>query len=324
VNGIDELVTASLRERAAAGVDTAALLAAATERGRARRRRRRFIGIIAAGAVIAGAFTVAARPDDPSRSPFVGSGPGRAVPLPVAKGVPGARAQPGSVGTDPLLIHFDAPGLTNSAYYYTWSSGEGFEQLEAAYDGLVHVAIGPDMAVLDAVPRQDDGAFVVREQPVPGLWLRVSASTHEVAQHAATTIDLDRAQRCVLPFSLWNRPRDTRATMCYVGFGAQVYTQGGVLLRGLGGETMEVQAQYSRGFPDTRQSNHRAGDRPAFLYPGRDEVQLVGHPGLYLSVRIGKAYSGFTVADADAVLAEVRLAPDVERIETWPPTVAPG
>ena len=328
MSAIEELVRASLHERAGAEVDAVALVDATTRRGRARVRRRWVARSLVAVVVVAmTAGTVLAV----NRS-WIGGLPWRLAPgydegmdLPRLPGVPGAREVPGRVGADPTVLHFDAPTLIAGSRHHSWSSGPGYEQLEVALrrGDLAYVTIGPDMAVLDEVPRQGGPAFVLRETPVAGLWLRVETTNEQVAREVAAAVDLNRSQRCVLPYTLGFLPSGARLTECSVGFIDGRYVQGGVRLAGPDGATMEVQAQYE---PRSRskRANHSAGGRPAYLYPGLDEVELVGYPGLYLSARIGKAFIGYEVEDADAVLQAVTVAMDVEDMDTWPDSVVGG
>lgn len=238
---------------------------------------------------------------------------------------PGASADPARVGTDPNFLHFDASAITSVARHYTWTSGDGYEQLEAGIGDpqLIYAEIGPDLAVLDALQRQGqghgDGGVVIREQPVPGLWPRVRANDEQRARQVVDAIELDRAQRIILPFQLSTLPADTRPVLGYVGFIDGHFVHGGVILRDGQDATMEAQAQHDRGWSgDSTRANHTIAGRPAFRYPGRDEVALLDAPHLDLSVRIGKAYAGFDVADADIVLGGVRVATDLKRMTTWP------
>jgi hypothetical protein len=323
VNGIEELVRTSLRERAAAEVDAVALVDATTRRGRARVRRHRLtrglaaVTVVAVMALMAGA--VAARPWTLFGLPFH-LAPGTTVDtqLPRLPGVPGARQMPHRVGADPTVLHFDAPTLVAGSRHHTWSSGPGYEQLELESG---YVTIGPDMAVLDGVPRQGGPGYVLREQPVDGLWLRIETANAAQARDMASRVDLQQSQRCVLPFRLGARPPGAELIECYVGFIDGRYVHGGLVLRDSDDHTMQVQAQYEPRMAGSRTANHSAGGRDAFLYPGRDEVELLGLPGLYLSARIGKAYRGFDVADADLVLGAVTVATDVEDLATWPESV---
>jgi hypothetical protein len=328
VSAIEELVRSSLHERAGGEVDAAALVDATTRRGRARVRRRwvnRSLVAVVVVAVTAGTVLMGNRS-------WTGGGPWRLAPgvgasadLPRLPGVPGARETPGRVGADPTVLHFDAPTLIAGSRHHSWSSGPGYEQLGVALErgDLAYVTMGPEMAVLDEVEREGGPGAVLFERPVGGLWLRVETSTHELAREVAAAVDLDHSQRCVLPFTLGALPSGARLTECSVGFIGGRYVEGGVRLASPAGATMEVQAQYEPRY-GAKRANHSAGGRPAYLYPGVDEVELLGYPGLYLSARIGKANGGFEVEDADLVLAAVTVATDFDNMDTWPRSVVRG
>ncbi|SNT65975.1 hypothetical protein SAMN05421812_13015 [Asanoa hainanensis] len=308
---LDELIRTTLDRQAAGEVDRVSLVSGALARGRVKRRRHRALvwGAAALALVVGAGATVA----------LLERG-GGAVVLPAA-GAPGAAADPASVGTDPRVVHFAAPAIEAAARFHTWTSTEGYEQLEAEVDGgLVSVTIGRERAAVEGAQRADGVGVVLRSQPVPGLWLRVQGADDARATRALAAVDLDRAQRVVLPFQLGSRPAGSTPVTAYVGFVDGTYAQGGVILRGTDGARMEVQAQYSRGRTDDS-GNHTVGGRPAFLYPGHDEVALRGVPHLEVSVRIGKAYQGYEVADADAVLAALTVTDRVERISTWPASI---
>ncbi|MEV4534713.1 hypothetical protein AB0J82_12870 [Asanoa sp. NPDC049518] len=314
---LDELIRTTLDRHAAGEVDRDRLIAQAVGRGRAyrRRRRARLWGAAAVTLVVAVGGTVAL-----GTTPRDGGGQSGAVALPTAS-VPGAAADPTAVGTDPRLVHFGAPAIEAAARFHTWTSTEGYEQLEAEVDdGLVIVTLGPGRAAVEGADRRIDSGAVLGSEPVPGLWLRVEGSDAGRAARAAAAVDLHHAQRLILPFQLGSRPAGSRPVTAYVGFVDGRYAQGGVILRGVDDARMEVQAQYSRGRTD-RDGNHTVGGRPAFLYPGQDEVALRGVPHLEVSVRIGKAYAGYAVPDADAVLADLTVTGQVERIATWPTSI---
>ncbi|GIF68284.1 hypothetical protein Ais01nite_63190 [Asanoa ishikariensis] len=316
---LDELIRTTLDRHAAGEVDRDALISRAVGRGRSYRRRRRATlwGAAAVALVVAAGGTVAISSLRGGAGLEVGGRTPPAVALP-AVSAPGAEADPAAVGTDPRLIHFAAPAIEAGARFHNWTSAAGYEQLEAEIDdALVSVTIGRSQAAVDAAERQSDGGAVVRSQPVPGLWLRIQAKDPAYAARVAAVVDLDRTQQLVLPFRLGHRPPGSVPVTAYLGFIDRVYAHGGVILRGADGARMEVQAQYSRGRTD-RSGNHTVGGRPAFLYPGRDEVALRGVAHLEVSVRIGKAYQGYEVADADAVLAALTVTETVERITTWP------
>ena len=313
---VEGLVKASLERRAAGSVDADLLLTRARARGRRHRWGR--VGAVAAGllvlAGVAGIATAVWRGVDGSSHRT-----GVAASLPLAD-APGAAAEPSSVGKDPIITHFVAPGIEVTAAHYAWTSGEGYEQLEAGLNGsLVYVTIGQNPATLDAAERQNNVGVVVRKEAVPGLWLRVQARDETLAEHVLGMVDLDRSQRIILPFQLTARPDSSEMVEAHVGFIGDRYASGGVIVRHSDGATMEVQAQYARdGGRSDAASNHTIDGRPGFLYPGLDEVALLNIPNLDVTVRIGKGYSGFTVADADLVLAGLVVTTDVERVTTWP------
>lgn len=327
MNGVEELLAESLHSRAAGEVDGTALLERARSRGRAYRRRRRFL--VGAGLATVTAIVVAGISAGIARWPVGGEtfAPGAGVisALPEATGEPGARTGPTRVGADANLVHFDAPELIATARHFDWISGDGYEQLEVGVgeQDLVYAAIGHDMAVLDSVERQNDLGVVIREQPVQGLWLRVQAPDDASARQVIAALDLNRAQRIVLPFQLGSLPDGTRMVRASVGFIDGRYADGGVVLEREGNDRMEVQAQYALvRSGNARQANHVVGERQAFLYPGRDEMELLGLPNLDLSARIGKGnYQGFSIQDADLILDSVQVATNVGDISTWPQTL---
>ncbi|MFV2124195.1 hypothetical protein ACFHWS_06555 [Micromonospora sp. LOL_013] len=327
MNDVEELLTESLRSRAAGEVDGTALLERASSRGRAYRRRRRFL--VGTGLATVTAIVVAGVSAGIARWPVGGDtfAPGAGVisALPEATGEPGARTDPTRVGADANLVHFDAPELITAARHFDWTSGDGYEQLEVGVgeQDLVYAAIGHDMAVLDSIERQNDLGVVIREQPVQGLWLRVQAPDDTYARQVIAALDLNRAQRIVLPFQLGTLPDGTRIVRASVGFIDGRYADGGVVLERERADRMEVQAQYAPGRSgNAGRANHVVGGRQAFLYPGRDEVELLGLPNLNLSARIGKDnHQGFSIQDVDLILASVQVATDVDDISTWPQTL---
>ncbi|MEV4630237.1 hypothetical protein AB0J90_28655 [Micromonospora sp. NPDC049523] len=336
MNDVEKLLTESLRNSADGEVDGMVLLERATTRGRKFRRRHRawmgaglaVVAAVAAGGVIGGThlWPVSGNGNGNGFDVAVGGQPGArpATALPEVAGEQGASVNPARVGADVNLIHFDATAITSTARHYTWTSGKGYEQLAAGVgtEDLIYAEIGPDMGVLDGVERQNDLGVVVREQPVPGLWLRVQATDEKLARQIVGAIELDRVQRIVLPFQLTGLPAGASVVRSAVGFDDGVYTDGGVVLERDGNKRMEIQAQYAPGQGnDSARANHVAGGRQAFLYPGQDEIELLGLRNLELSARIGKAYQGFTVADADLALGGVNVAADVTAMSTWPKTL---
>ncbi|WP_444952147.1 hypothetical protein [Micromonospora ureilytica] len=329
---LDELIVTSLREGADTDVDAQALLAGAVGRGRTQVRRRRIslgLGFAMVVAMTVGAITAGPRlwpgmNADDQRWDLAAPSPGWRDPaaLPGAPGVPGAADRPDLVGTDPGLLHFDAPTLTANAEHRRWTSADGYEQIEAGINGrIVYAAISANMSLLDAAPRQgaQRQGFVLREQPVPGLWLRVDAPSQQIARQVARTVDLGHAQRCALPFQLSTLPAAARVTSCSVSFGRHTYSSGGVLIsRSHDGATMEVQAGHDPQSTSRKQPNYTITGKPAYLYPARDELELTNLPGLTPSARIGKDYRGFTVPDAAAVLGGLTSTSTIDQVQAWP------
>jgi hypothetical protein len=159
----------SFHRRADTPVDTAALAAGATRKGRRLRVRTRVaqcVAGVAALAVLAGVGTVVAnavqanrpRPGlDAATSPGPSGRPSpdtpakaqRPVPaLPVVAGAPGAKTAPDKVGTDPNVVHFGLAGATTDADDAVWASLDGLESVDV---GLYVVEVTRSPAALDAV-----------------------------------------------------------------------------------------------------------------------------------------------------------------------------
>ncbi|ROO50759.1 hypothetical protein EDC02_5612 [Micromonospora sp. Llam0] len=323
MNDVEELLTDSLRGRAAGDVDAAGLLAGATSRGRVYRRRRRlWTGTAVFAAVLlvtAGAVTVTGGLGDGSFAP----GGASTSELPRVTGEPGASSDPSRVGTDPNMVHFAAPKLTATARHYRWTSGDGYEQLEIGLgeQDLVHASIGRDMALLDEVSTRGDYGVVIREEPVPGLQLRVQANRDDRARQVLAALRLDLAQRIMLPFQLGEVPADARAVHASVGFLDGTFVDGGVTLERGATDRMQVHAERARddATGSVHGANHSAGGRPAFRYPDGTEVALLGLPQLLVNARIGQVdRQGFDLADVDLVLGQMNLAADVDSVASWP------
>ena len=313
MSGIDQLIATALHERAGSDVDADALLGAATRRGRARRRRRRgraVAAVVGLAVVVLGAWQWV-----PALGPYPSGPPAEAGnPLPTAPGEPGARSAPERVGSDPTLLHFAAPAFTARAVRYAWTSGPGYERLDAstADDGGVTVIIGKD---LSDVPEML--VDTIREEPVPGLILVVSASSDQQAREVAAQVDLDRAQRCVVPIGLRARPSKAELSRCTVQFGPYGFESGGLTVTDRAGRSMEVIVTYSTGLRDLTPT-HRVGDRPANLSEKGDKLALVGYPAMRVSVSLSP---GLDLADAESMLASVEVASSVDRADAWPPPV---
>lgn len=325
---VEALLTATLRTAADGEVDAAVLLREATTRGRRHRRRRAWTAAgLAAVTTLAGAGLVLGTqlwPGDARSGGGIGAaGPGArpAAALPMLTGEPAAATAPERVGADPTIVHFDAPAVTSVARHHAWTSGPGYEKLRAGLgeQDWAEAALGPDPAVLDEGEREGGPGSVLRTQPVPGLWLRVEASTATLARQVADAVRLDRVQRIVLPFQLGRLPADARVARVRVGFIGRDFVDGGVLLTRAGRDEMEVQAQDGRGGQaEPSRANLVEGGRQLYVYPSRDEVQLLDAAEVHLTARIGKAHGGFTVEDAAPVLAGIRVAAEVRSMSTWP------
>jgi hypothetical protein len=352
---IEESLAASLRARAGGDVPTDPLVAGALSRGRAWRARRR-AALVAVGAAVVtlGAATVpgllnTARPGGP---PTVVSDGGPAALAPAPE-VPTALEDPAQVGTDPGLVHFSADGITAGARVVRWHSGALVEALvaEVGPARLVHVDIGPDLARLDGRVREGevtgtgtttdttvggrpatlqriptegadgDLAWVLRWQPVTGLWARVASygPTDEAVRRAAAAVRFDEVRRCAVPFTLTALPLGAGVLSCELSVMPNEGSVDASLVVGVAEDvSMQVQIQYTPGRGGSRKTaNTTVGGRAAFAYPGGDELELLGYEDSYVSVRIGKGYRGYDMAEARRVSAGLRMA-DPGDPTTWP------
>jgi hypothetical protein len=184
-------LTATLDRHAGAPIDTTALAASATRRG----RRRRVRTYAACGTGVAALVAIAVlglatlRPagnggltgDQPTPSPTTtatapAASQWNAPSLPAAKGVPGAAEAPGQVAVDPGLIHFgvEYPPATEVVTWTVQNGSEsvrtqsstviyevGLARVESALDGLLasHVAGG------DNAPEATRSATTVAGRP---------------------------------------------------------------------------------------------------------------------------------------------------------------
>lgn len=171
VDEIESAVADSLRARADDCVDTGALLAEATSRGRTIRRRRRVWTIATSvAATVAVVVAVAAVPlwRSSGDRPVAGPPPAGPPPVassspfepPVAAGVAGAASRPDLVGTDPGAIHF---GLRIDAgiepTFVNWYAEEGYESVHVQTDaGDLTFDLARDRALLDAIGLEAKGA----------------------------------------------------------------------------------------------------------------------------------------------------------------------
>lgn len=358
MSDLDERLVVSLRSRADGEVDADALLAAAMTRGRAQRARRRLALAGGAGLVVVALVAVGAVANPlEGAAPFAAGGSDAAAAPPAAPGVPAAASRPDLVGTDPGLLHFGVD--PSAARYLSWRSAPGMESvrldlgkgrqvtvdLARSADGLekpVHEDVpyssaevteesfGGRSGTVEEVPPAGPGGrpgWILRWRPAEGLWARAAAYAQTDADvwAAVTVLRLDEARRCAVPFRLTELPTGSRITSCTVSLiGHPESVDASVLVAGPDGQTMEVQMQYAQGRGPVRtEGNRRINGHPAYLYPGKDELELLGYPDTYVSARIGKGYSGYGEAEATAVLAGLEMPDEVVGFASWPNRLGP-
>lgn len=351
---IEERLTRVLHDRADGDVDAAALAAGATARGRTRRARR---GIALAGAASLAALAVVAVA--PSIVPVGGSGGGGGEyvePLTAADPeVPGAAERPDLIGTDPNMLHFAVDPAVGQPV--NWASAQGRETVQIKLEDrctkcdvrLVTIDVARDVKAFDRVlydyamagrpqawtDTTVDGrpakvgtvanVRVLRWSPAKGVWIDVSGvdETTDDLRGVAERLWLDEARRCSVPFQLTALPAGARVSGCEVNLLSFPTTVSGSVLVTSRSRTMQIHAEYVRGRSGGKPPNYQVAGRDAFLYPAHDELELLDQPGWYLSARMGKAYSGFSVDDAALVLGGLRMADPVD-VGSWPtPLVKP-
>jgi hypothetical protein len=285
---IEDLIVTTLRDNAASEVDVADLLATSRRRGQGYRRRRRVwqAGGAAAGALatlvaVALAAPGPARHDEPVGAPAPRSqasaptSPTTAAMsfrLPRADARP-ATADPGVVGADPRLLHFDidpsaAPQPMTLAQ---WTSMAGLERLTMEAGPPVRVGKGTTVPSIQVEIARDRSALdplggpghtvriggrpgtlagsgtgparaaQVVWQPVTGVWAQVQAPGDDPAVIAfAEAVTFDHVLRCVVPFRLTWLPAGTALDTCSTVF-SQTGASGRATVRtGTGAVTVEV------------------------------------------------------------------------------------
>lgn len=350
MNDIEERITEALRSRAEGEIDSTALAAGAAARGRTRAVRRR-VGLACGGLVLVAAVVAVPALVPAGSLSVLGPADGWTQP-PAAAEAPGAVQRPDLVGTDPNVLHFGVDPRVGQLV--NWTSDQGTESVQVRLGGerLITVDIGRDADALDELlhdgaladrPREwadttvaglparvgstGTGGRVLRWSPVDGLWVKVStfADTADDIRMVAEGLWLNEARRCSVPFQLTALPQGAEVRACSVnarGYPGSV--EASLIIEAPGGRAMEVQIQYLRGMPWLKAANYEVAGQAAFLYPARDELELLGHRDRYVSARIGKAYGGFGVEDAALVLGGLRMA-DPEDLASWPtPLVAPA
>ncbi|MGI5523525.1 hypothetical protein ACQEUX_21710 [Micromonospora sp. CA-259024] len=375
---LDERIVRALREQADGPVDTDQLLTAAVNGGRARRRRRRaVIGTALGITVVLGAGVALRTPSAAPPQPAVTPSPVVVTP-PRAPEVPGASARPDLVGTDPGLLHFGVDPTV--AKPVAWRSAAGVESMRMDLGGGVQAMavvavdpraaetgdpsqlhdIGPDQASAatsdkDVAPpglpryngmiRQLDRVtkgWVLRWQPVPGLYVRVAAlgETNAEVRRAAAALRFDEARRCVAPVQLTALPPGARIRACEVAVrqlfwprtvnvtGTMTPTQMAVpaldrteaaLTVALNGAaTLPVRLYYSPrpSNPNRDKANRTIAGRPVFDMG--DFWHVLGIPNTLLSMGHENRWERSpTDAEVSTVIGGLRVADDLGEPATW-------
>ncbi|MEW2428172.1 hypothetical protein AB0877_09175 [Micromonospora sp. NPDC047644] len=380
---LDERIARALRERADGPVDTGSLLTAAVNGGRARRRRRRaVIGAALGVAVLLGAGVAVRTPAAPPQ-PAVTPSPVVVTP-PRAPGVPGAAARPASVGTDPQVLHFGVdPTAAEPVAWRSAGQVESMRlDLGGGVQAMVTVAadprtaetgdpsqsrdIGPDKATVTsdkelAPPGQDADAasryngvtrqldrvtkgWVLRWQPVPGLYVRVAAlgETSAEVRRAAAALRFDEARRCVAPFRLTALPPGARISACEVAVrqlfwprivnvagtttptqipdAASDLTEAALTVALQGAATLPVRLDHSPrpASPGraTAKANREIAGRPVFDMG--DFWHVLGIPNTLLSMGYENRWERSpTDAEVSTVIGGLRVADDLGEPATW-------
>jgi hypothetical protein len=261
MSGLERSLALALREHAEGDVHIAELIGGARRLGRRYRRRRRALGL-GSGAVLALVASVGAGAVVPARWPRLnGPGvPGARAALsapaslsptpfpspasmsglsrpPVLGGVRPAAVDPGVVGSDPMLLHFDLDAAVVPAPLLVaqWDSLGGLERLvfqAAGPVGAGQVQVSRWASQLDPLGRKGTPVRVgkaegtltgnqLRWQPVPGVWAQVEVSGDKTAIiRFAQGVVFDRVLRCAVPFRLTWVPAGARVRSCAVIFAA--------------------------------------------------------------------------------------------------------
>lgn len=357
MTNLEEIVKTTLGAQAERDVDAYGLLDTVRSRGRRRRRRQRFL--TAAAALVLVATTVTAAPalwrlgtGWPAPGGGLQAGGELLRRLPDVPEVPGAAIRSDLVGTDPAVLHFAADALTEGADIVRWRTADSYEELAVHRgDRLTSVLVGRDLSVLDktlqpgavtgtgtvapttvggraaTVERIQEEAsgnvgWVLRWQPVDGLWARLSTwdESDTLGKRDAAALNFRAARRCLVPFQLTAMPAGARIRSCELTIGPgtdRAFTEASVVLGDEKGRSMWIRAEHRAGRGSTAAENRRVGGRPAFFYPAGDQLDLLGLDGMAVGAYIGKAFKGYGEADATLVLAGLRPAtPD--NVGSWP------
>jgi hypothetical protein len=220
---IETRVVESMRTRAEAAPPTGDLHERVIGRAAGVRRRRLLLRVAGAAAVVvAVAAALPATPlfADRGRVPEGVAAPATTSPpklarspgpttLPEIVGAATASEQPGAIGTDPLMLHFDVYLASVNITASVWTSGRGIETVSTPYDKegrFIEAVIGTDPAVVD-----------VRRMPVGNAWM-LPDGTLKPAFTETVVATLTVAGRPATLFSVTNDPLDGARPAGATGF----------------------------------------------------------------------------------------------------------
>lgn len=311
----------------------------------------------------------------PSVPPSTYPGSTGPTTLPEAKGVPGAAEQPPLVGADPAVLHFDVdlsifpdPGTP------VWRSSSGVERFTIGFadggfaqrdleiyvaqrepqdlrvwgvpagDGDLHKDItvhGRPVTLRRypagaASPRPYPPSWVLRWQPVHGLWVVIVArdGTDEIMRRVAETLRLDRAEYCAQPLVASVVPEDARLTACWVSIRAKgagqtdsfgAWESSGFTIANSRGATLMVgfgpklPVDSLVGTKDEFRPNRTVGGYPAMWRAGpyQRNLWVNGYQGKF-DLGLTTELNGFAEAEVLAVAEGLRVAGDLNNPDSWP------
>ncbi|MFI7594637.1 hypothetical protein [Micromonospora sp. NPDC049359] len=379
---LDEWIARALREHADGHVDTDRLMTAAVNGGRARRRRRRaVIGAALGVAVVLGTGVALRMPSAAPPQPTVTPSPVVVTP-PLAPGVPGAATRPDLVGTDPGLLHFGIdPTVAKPVAWRSAGQAESMRlDLGGGVQAMAIVAADPQSAEIgdpsqlhdigpdrtgdstsdtdpDRTGRSDPGSryngvirrldqpargWVLRWQPAPGLYARVSAlgDTDAEIRRTAAALRFDEARRCVAPIRLTALPQGARISECDVSVrrlawprtanvtgtttptqmpgGVSDQTEVALIVKLDGKATLPVRLYYSPRPPsgDRGKANREIAGRPVFDMG--DFWHVLGIPNTLLSMGYENRWERSpTDAEVSTVIGGLRVADDLGEPASW-------
>ncbi|MGC4849719.1 hypothetical protein ACLQ3F_20960 [Micromonospora sp. DT15] len=351
---LDEQIAQTLRMRAEGDVDTDRLLRASRGRGRRRQLHRRTALGTALCLVGALGFVGVNGPGLDGlagRLPWTTATPTVVPPVPArADGVPGAAADPASVGADPQVLHL---GLdADRARYLGWEvirdhvetvrlSVAGSEEVRVdvgrsaelsgsvTIDGVSFEVTEEERPTFDGAVRPASGraqGLVKFWQPVPGVYARAVMRNGDRAalNQAVEALRWQEARRCAAPLRLGGLPAGAKVTVCSVDIASypRLVTARLALQRGEM-ENMSVEYRYASGAGTSTGADRSIAGRPALLTAKGTRLDLVGIPRTSVFVNFGWPWDGerpasiFTEAEATALLAGLAVAEDPTRPQSW-------